>query len=117
MPKSIQPTLVLRLGLAFVFLYASFGSFLFPQNWIWFIPDWMQKIVPAQPMLHTHAGFELVLGLWLISGRKLFYAAVIAALDLVAIMLPNINIFDTVFRDVGLLTSAIALAMLTKDSK
>ena len=110
-PKAL---LILRLGLAFVFLYASISSFLFPQNWVWFIPDWITKIIPAEPMLMAHASFELVLGIWLIYGRKLFYAACIAALDLTAIMLPNIGIFDTVFRDVGLLTSAIALALLTR---
>ncbi|OGE31085.1 hypothetical protein A2631_05425 [Candidatus Daviesbacteria bacterium RIFCSPHIGHO2_01_FULL_44_29] len=106
--------LVLRLGLAFVFLYASISSFLFPENWIWFIPDWMQKIIPAEPMLMAHASFELALGIWLISGKKLFYAALVAALDLLAIMLPNIGIFDTVFRDVGLLASAVALALLSR---
>lgn len=108
--------LLLRLGLAFVFLYASIGSLLFPDNWIWFIPDWIQKIIPLQPLLLVHAGFELLLGLWLLSGKKTFFAAIMAALDLLAIMLPNINIFDTVFRDVGLFFMALALISLTKPS-
>ncbi len=115
--KHQRAILLLRLGLAFVFLYASIGSLLFPDNWIWFIPDWIQKIIPPKPMLLAHASFELVLGLILLSGKKTFYTALLAALDLLAIMLPNINIFDTVFRDIGLLFMALALATLTAPSR
>lgn len=114
--KNQRAILFLRLGLAFVFLYASIGSFLFPDNWIWFIPDWIQKIIPPTPLLLAHASFELMLGLILLSGKKTFFVAIVAALDLLAIMLPNINIFDTVFRDVGLLFMALALINLTKPS-
>lgn len=110
-----QSKLILRLGLAFVFLYASIGSFLFPQNWLWFVPEWMGKIVPAKLVLDSHAGFELVLGVWLLTGKKLFYASTVAALDLLAIMLSNIGVFDTVFRDLGLFASSIALTLASKN--
>lgn len=114
--KHQRAILLLRLGLAFVFLYASVGSLLYPDSWIWFIPGWIQKIIPPTPLLLAHAGFELMLGLILLSGKKTFFVAIVAALDLLAIMLPNINIFDTVFRDVGLLFMALALINLTKPS-
>ncbi len=109
--------LLLRLGLAFVFLYAAIASFFYPDNWVWFIPNWMQKIVPGRPMLLMHGIFELILGLWLVSGKWVYYAAIVAALDLVAIVLPNITVMDVVFRDIGLITSAVALALLTRPQK
>lgn len=110
-------SLSLRIGLAFTFLYASIGALLYPVDWISFIPAWLEnlKLAPPATLLLGHALFELILGLWLLSGKKTFFAAAIAALDLVSITLFSLNIFGIVFRDVGLIFSAIALALVYKD--
>jgi len=109
--------LCLRLGLAFVFLYAATSSLLNPGDWIGFIPDWMAKLPPGADLeLKGHAIFELVLGLWLLSGKLGFYAAIVAALDLAAITLVNINVMSVVFRDIGLALAAASLAFLEQES-
>ena len=106
----------LRIALAFVFLYASISSLLSPGDWIGFIPDWMAKIPPGADLeLKGHASFELLLGIWLLTGKMGFYAAVVAGLDLLAITLVNINVMSVVFRDVGLALAAAALAFLNKE--
>jgi uncharacterized membrane protein YphA (DoxX/SURF4 family) len=110
-----DPKLLLRIGLAFVFLYAAISSLISPADWIWYIPQWMQRIIAPEPMLMVHGIFELVLGVWLLSGWKTFYAAAIAACDLLAITLFNIQILSVVFRDVGLFFMAASLASLYKD--
>lgn len=107
--------LLLRIGLAFVFLYAAIGSLTFPINWVWYIPDWMRIIIPVETQLILHALAELVLGIWLLSGWKIFYVAIFAAVDLLVITVINLNIMDIVFRDVGLFFAATALAFLYKD--
>lgn len=109
-----QAKLFLRIGLAFVFLYAGVGSLVFPKDWIWYIPDWMQGIIPGETLLLLHGVSELVLGVWLLSGWRVFYPALIASLDLLVITLINFNIMGIVFRDVGLFFAAFALAFLDK---
>lgn len=103
---------LLKIGLAFTLLYASVSSLTSPKDWIWYIPDWMKLIAPADLLLVLHSSFELVLGVWLLSGWKGFYAATITALDLLVITLVNIQVFGVVFRDVGLFFSAAALIVL-----
>lgn len=110
-----QAKLLLRIGLAFTFLYASASSFISPNDWIWYIPDWLQQIIPGNILLIVHGVFEITLGIWLLTGWKGFYASIVAALDLLAITILNIEILDVVFRDVGLLLAAAALAFLYKD--
>ena len=106
--------LLLRIGLAFVFLYAAVSSLISPKDWIWYIPDWFPAIMPRETMLLLHGIFELVLGIWLLSDWKGFFAALIAALDLAMITLMNFQIMSVVFRDIGLFFAAAALAYLYK---
>src|SRR5256885_15060619 len=96
-----EAKIALRLGLSFVFLYASVSAFLSPNDWIWYIPDWIQKIAPAILLLHIHSATELILGIWLLIGWKSFFSAVFAAADLLVINLFNISILSVVFLDIG----------------
>lgn len=104
--------LLLRLGLAFVFLYAAISSFVAPENWIGFIPGW----VPFDPefLLKMHAVFEILLASWLLWGAKIKWAAWLSALSLFAILVGT-GLDEITFRDVGLMSSAVALAMLDID--
>jgi uncharacterized membrane protein YphA (DoxX/SURF4 family) len=108
---------LLRLALGFPFLYASFGSLTSPKDWIWYIPDWLAHILPPEPLLLGHGAFELFLGAWLLTGKKTMIAAYVAATDLTINTLLNIQTFNVVFRDVGLLAAAIALVLLHKESE
>ncbi len=108
---------LLRLAIGFPFLYASLGSFTSPEDWIWYIPDWLAHLVPPEPLLLGHGAFELLLGGWLLIGKKTMLAAYVAAIDLTINTLLNIETFSVVFRDVGLLAAAIALALLHKESE
>ena len=103
---------LLRISLAFPLLYASIGSLTSPKDWLWYIPDWLAKIAPAEQMLLGHGVFELLLGVWLLSGKKTQYAAIVAGLDLTSNTLLNITTFNIVFRDVGLIFASIALVFL-----
>lgn len=112
MEKDKLVSLFLRLGLAFVFLYAAGASFFDPNSWSGFFPQFLQNIFPRALLLAGFSIFEIVLGLWLLSGWRIFYAAVFAVLALLGIIIPNLGAFDIIFRDVAILTSAVALAVL-----
>ena len=106
---------LLRIALAFPFLYASISSLLSPKDWLWYIPDWLATRVPPEPLLLGHGFLELLLGLWLITGKKTYYAAIAAAIDLTGATVLNIQTFTVVFRDVGLVAAAVALALLHRE--
>lgn len=115
MNQSRLVSLILRLGLAFVFFYAAISALVLPDAWIGFYPEWMRGIVPDQLMLYGHSFAELALAFWLLSGKKIFYAAALAGLWLLGIILGTLSSFLITFRDVGILASALALAVLSKE--
>ena len=104
----------LRLGLAFVFLYASISAFLDPQSWVGYVPGFLGNDVTRGYVLLAHDFIGLGLGVWLLSGKKTFYSALLACASLAGITLTNLSIFVVVFRDVGLFFAAVALAVLSK---
>ena len=110
--KENKAQLFLRLGLAFVFIYVAISAYLNPTNWIGFIPDFV--IISKSSFLIIHSIFNLALGLWLLSNKKIFYASIVSAIALFSITIFNLGAMDIVFRDIGLLLAAIALAYLSK---
>ncbi len=105
---------LLNLGLAFTLIYAGISSFLYPNDWVGFVPQWVEKLGTSQLLaLHLHSVVELILGLWLLSNWRVKWVALITALDIAAILLVGgfgQSIFLITFRDVGLLLAAIYLA-------
>ncbi len=106
---------LLRIGLAFVFLYAAISSFVNPDAWIGFFPAFLVSIVPAGFLLGGFSVYEIVLALWLLSGRWLMYAGYLAAATFAGIVLTNPGVLDLTFRDVGLFFAALALALLSRE--
>mgnify|MGYP001609632502 CR=1 FL=1 len=107
----------LRFGLAFVFIYVAISAFLDPQSWIGYIPNFIGSSVTKGYFLFVHDVVEFGLGIWLISGKKTFWAAIVSALLLAGIILTNIGSMIIVFRDVGLFFAAVALAVLSKKER
>ncbi len=105
---------LLRLGIAVPFLYAAIAAALDPTSWIGFFPSWLQAIIPGGVLLGLWSWYEVALSLWLISGKKTYYAGGLASLTLLAITVFNLGALDIVFRDVGLLLAAVALTLLAK---
>lgn len=108
--------LLLRIALAFGFLYAAAGSFLSPSEWIGFFPEWMFSLAPAEFLLPAFSLFEILLALWLLSGWRIKEAALLSAAVLFGIVIFNIPQLIIVFRDVGLGIAALALALLSTGS-
>lgn len=111
------PILLLRLALAFSFLYAGFASLSDPDSWIGFFPLWLVSLLPDKILLAGFAVLEIALGLWFIFGRALFYAASLAMVLLLGIVVFNFGALDLVFRDFSLALCAAALAVLSKRRK
>ena len=109
--KEVLVSFLLRIGLAFVFFYAAISSLLFPENWIGFFPSFLK----LNWILFLFSVYEILLGLWLLSNKYVFYASIISALTLFFIVAFNLTLFDLVFRDVAIFFMAVALATLSKE--
>lgn len=110
-PQAKKAALVLRLALAFVFIYAAVRALYMPTAWIGFIPDWVDKLgFTRERFLFITSMFEITLGLLLISNFKTKLLAIISALFLLSItVFSGFGILDLTFRDVGLFLAAWAL--------
>ena len=114
MTKEKLASLFLRIGLAFVFFYAAVAALLDPFSWVGFFPGWLRALLPDELLLPAHSAAEIILALWLISGWRAFYSAVLASIAIGGIVIFNIGSVDIIFRDVAILFAAIALALIEK---
>lgn len=103
--------LLLRIGLAIVFLYASISSIKNPLTWIGYLPTFLRNgsTASATTILHIFSVYEIVLALWLLSGKYVRYAALLCAATLVGIVFSNSSLFAITFRDIALAFAALAL--------
>lgn len=109
------PALLLRFGLATIFLYAAISSFVDPNEWIGYFPAFITDNLPANTLLKFFSVYELVLAAWLLSGVYIRWAALLCAATLWGIVLANFELFQITFRDIALIFAAAALALLTWD--
>lgn len=109
--------LLLRLGLATVFLYAAVSSFLSPNDWIGYLPQFVKEALPAKSVLAVFSVVEIVLAAWLLSGAYARLAGLVAAAMLFGITVSNLSLFPISFRDIGLTFMALALALMKEDKQ
>ncbi len=105
-------SVALRVGLAFVLLYAAVSSLFNPQDWIGYFPHFLFSFLPSQFLLTGFSAMQIILAVWLLSGWRLQRAALLSALMMAGITVFNLNVFEVTFRDVGLFFMAVALWFL-----
>src|SRR3989344_9404318 len=106
-----KANLVLRIGLAFAFLYPPINALFDPNAWIGYFPPIMRGIVLDMVLLHSFGLIEVVIALWILSGWRIFLPSVGAALMLISIVVMDFSEFQVVFRDLSIAAIAIALAI------
>ena len=106
---------LLRLGIASVFLYAVIAATLEPFNWIGYLPQFLRNIFPAEILLRLFSAYQVVLSLWLLWGKKIFWASLLSIITFIAIITVNIGSLDIVFRDIAILFAALSLAVISRD--
>lgn len=106
--------LILRLSLAFVFLWFGVDKFVHPDYWInaW-VPLWFLAVLDrinleAVKFIYLNGIFEVVLGLGLVFNIFVKGFAFLAVLFLAAVMLST-GFNEVIVRDMGLIGIALAL--------
>jgi uncharacterized membrane protein YphA (DoxX/SURF4 family) len=107
--------LLLRIGLASVFIYAAVSSTLDPREWVGYLPSLATDHIQAETLLKLFSVYELVLAGWLLSGIYVRYAALLCAATLLGITVTNFSLFAISFRDIGLAFAALALAFAKEE--
>jgi uncharacterized membrane protein YphA (DoxX/SURF4 family) len=111
-------SLILRIGLAFAFLYPAISAIFNPFAWIGYFPQFAHTLIPNDTLLlHLFGAVETIIGLWLLSGKKVFYPSAVAAIMLFFIVVFNLPQMDVVFRDISILAMAIALMVLHRPNR
>lgn len=104
--------LILRVGVAFAFLYPPIAALSDPQSWFGYFPRFVRELpVDSLILLHGFGLIEGITALWILSGYKIRMPAVAAAGLLIGIVIFNGGAFDVVFRDLSIAASAVALAL------
>ncbi len=101
--------LILRIGVAFAFLYPPIDALVEPDAWIGYFPQFMRGIVPDPVLLHSFGALEVVIALWLLWGRRIEWPAAAAVVVLLAIVGLDSSEFQVVFRDLSIAAAALAL--------
>ncbi len=109
---------LLRIGVGFAFLYPPISAIFNPFAWIGYFPLFVTNIFPdAIVLLHIFGVIEVIVGLWILSGKNIFIPSAAAALMLAGIIIFNFSQMDVLFRDVSILLMAVALMLSHKQSK
>lgn len=108
--------LLLRVGVSLAFLYPPFDALANPDSWIGYFPKFVH--LAAQPLgvsdlvlLHGFGIIEVVIALWILSGKKIFWPSLAATAMLVAIVVFNLPQFEVLFRDLSIAAASLALAV------
>ncbi len=106
--------LVLRLGLAAVFLWFGFSQLLDGVNWVSWVPEWAVNTlnIPPAMIVLLNGAFEVIAGGLLAFNILTRWVALALALHLVVITI-EIGLTAIGVRDFGLTMATFALVILT----
>jgi len=111
--------LVLRLGAALAFLYPPLNALFDPGSWIGYFPSFILDTASSlhigdEVLLHSFGVVEVVVGLWILSGWRIFWPCMLATLMLVAIVAFNLAQFQIVFRDLSIAAMTLSLGLINR---
>jgi uncharacterized membrane protein YphA (DoxX/SURF4 family) len=109
-PEKIS-NLLLRVGVAFAFLYPPFNALSNPDSWIGYFPKFIHGLASDAVLLHGFGVIEVIIAFWILLGKKIFWPSLVATLMLIVIVLANPSNFEVLFRDLSIAAMALALAI------
>lgn len=109
--------IILRVAVAFAFLYPAVSAWFLPTAWLGYVPQFMRGDVDDLVLLHAFGAVEIFIALWILSGWKIFWPSLAATAVLLAIVVFNPQEFPVLFRDLSLSGMTLALALMNRPRK
>lgn len=105
---------VLRIGVAFSFIYPPISAFFNPYAWIGYFPSFLLKMdfIDSLTLLHIFGVVELCIGIWILFGKRIFIPSLLASIFIFAIIIFNLAQIDVLFRDIPILLMALLLCTI-----
>lgn len=113
MSRTKLATLILRVGVAFAFLFPPIDALTNPYSWIGYFPSFIHGVASDLVLLHAFGVVEAIIAIWILSGWRIFWSSAAATAMLVAIVVFNLPQFEVVFRDLSIAAMALALAVVS----
>ncbi|MDZ7726401.1 MAG: hypothetical protein U5L75_02360 [Candidatus Campbellbacteria bacterium] len=111
MKKEVLVEYTLRSGLAFSLLYAAIAGILDPSSWVGYVPNFLTAVADKETLLILIGVMQSIIALWILFGKRIFIPSTLAALFILSILVSQFSLLDVIFRDVTVLSVAIALAI------
>ncbi len=106
------PHLILRIGVAFAFLYPPYAALIDPYSWLAYFPGFVHSWdINQLLLLHAFGILEVIIALWILSGYRIAIPATLATLMVLGIVVFNWADLDVLFRDLTIAAAALALAI------
>lgn len=112
-PSNEKAILLLKIGIAFAFIYPALSAFIDPSAWIGYVPAWIDQFIPREIFLLIFSPIEIVVALGVLFWDNAL-PSIIAGTMLVSIVVLNISELSVVFRDLSIAIMAFALAFLVR---
>lgn len=109
--------ILLRVAVAFAFLYPPFNALPNPEAWVGYFPQFVAGLGDPVLLLHIFGIVEVGIALWILSGVKIWLPCIAAAALLVGIVAFNASEFQVLFRDLPIAAAALALAIIHSPRK
>lgn len=100
------------MALAFSFIYSGIASLIAPDAWVGFIPSFISNFIDSYTFLNIFSTFEIILGLWIIWGKGIFYSSALSAFILFGIIVSNLSLLEIIYRDIPIFFVSLALLVL-----
>lgn len=121
--KSLKAEIVLRIGIALMYVYSGLDLIRHPNDWVGYVPQWVSNlvttVVPIETFLLIQGIGELaiaaVLLAWFLPRIAVRIGSTLAFVEMASI-LAFVGINLVTFRDIGLCAAALALVILTLQS-
>lgn len=108
-------TALLRISLAFVFLWFGFSQISNPSIWTSFVPEWATNIMDAGVLVLLNGVLEIIAGFLLAFGIFPRYVALLLGVHLF-IIATSLGLSAIGVRDIGLALATLSLFFFENDS-
>lgn len=110
------PGLLMRLAVAFAFIYPAVDAWFNPDSWIGYFPGFVLDLAGSNTelLLHGWGALEIALALWVLFGVQIFIPSIIMAAAFIMVVVVNPGQFPILFRDISIALAALSLAIVNK---